>query len=1258
MKNFTPEETHFTQRSKSPFRNLELFFLAVFCLLSSSFCFSQPYWNEWINFSQKYYKIPVAQNGIYRLDSLTLSSAGVPLSSFDPRNIQLFFRGQEQYIYIAGESDGVLNSSDYIEFYGQKNDGSLDSILYKGDLYDKPVHQPNPYYSLFNDTSAYFLTWNNFTVNKRIILSPDTSFSSFPDTANYFMKEVIIENHTEYYYGRSTSTNISFPEFHEVEGWSGIAFGHSGGNIPTLYTATFNTSNLYSSGQNVQVKLAVMGASDATNSAADHDLQITYKDVSGSYVFMDRTVFDGYRLFDSSYVLPASAFGASTDIVVSAQTGNFSTSRNTVPYIVMKFPHTPNLENKSYYEMYVPDNASQSKSFYTFTNFNGSNTNNGYVYDLTNHLRIPMTKSGNDYKVLIPNAISSTEKFCIVKSENQFLQVTSIKPVRGTGFFTNYSTLGADSAFIIITHKSLRGTPGADEYADYRANTLPGGGGGHNVLVADIDELYDQFGYGIPKHPFSIRHFAEYCLDSFPTPPQNLFLIGKSVQTNLGRNQYADPTGEIYTNSLVPSIAYPTCDNMLVAVLNGNLIAPAIPIGRLAAKNISDITTYLKKVKEYEHPYPNPDEWMKHVIHMGGGGNEAQQTQFSNYLHGYENTIENVCMGAFVHHFSKNSSAPTQISYTDSIRGLINKGVSLLTFFGHSSSTVFEFNILLPDEYDNKDGKYPFFTAAGCTAGDIHQPVAAGISSSEQYVLSDKGMIGFLASSGPGTAWELNQYLSNLYKDIGYDLYGQSIGKCIQATIKSVEGDGTSIYMNAACLEMTLHSDPSIVIHANKLPDYAINNSSVFFNPSYVSTDLDSFDINIIITNIGSACKNDSVQVEIKRTFIDGTSITHFDTIPPVYFKDTLTVRLPVDPIKGPGLNKFEVRVDYPNDVPELEDVLNNNILAPYEVPLLIYSGDIIPVYPYKYAIVPSDTIMLKAYTANPFASRARYIFEVDTTDLFNSPQKRIQRVTQAGAVVNAPYDAWLNLSSPSPLILTDSTVYFWHVRRDTSDTLNFRWRESSFQYIPDKRGWGQSHFFQFLKGDKFSYIDTNRVPRYFDLDFQNRSLRVTTLTYHAFTPPTLCYNFYIDGIKAYGLSCSIMSLTPPYSSHVIIIIMDPVTGVPWYNTGGMYGSYYPANYQFEFPTSTPSQQETLRQFLQNTIPCGHKVILCTDNYHNLGDILGGNGPNTNLGLVQAFQSIGSTQFPNIQNDLPYTPTKSFSYRKIRTNQFGKKPIC
>src|ERR1051325_1598082 len=141
-------------------KHLQFFFFTFFL---SGLCFAQTndvYWNEWINYNRTYYKISIAANGIYRLDYSKLNSVNFPFGQVDPRYIKLFYRGQEQYIYIKGEADGSFDVVDYIEFYGKKNDGSLDSVLYKGILYDQLVQQPNPYYSLFSDTSAYFLTWD------------------------------------------------------------------------------------------------------------------------------------------------------------------------------------------------------------------------------------------------------------------------------------------------------------------------------------------------------------------------------------------------------------------------------------------------------------------------------------------------------------------------------------------------------------------------------------------------------------------------------------------------------------------------------------------------------------------------------------------------------------------------------------------------------------------------------------------------------------------------------------------------------------------------------------------------------------------------------------------------------------------------------------------------------------------------------------------------------------------------------------------
>ena len=111
-------------------------YIAAFLLLSCSFVNAQMwngidslYGNEWINFEQTYYKIPIAEDKMYRIPYQSLSNWGIPLEEASGQRFQLFYLGEEIPIYVS--TNGTLASDDYIEFYGQKNRAELDSYLFK-----------------------------------------------------------------------------------------------------------------------------------------------------------------------------------------------------------------------------------------------------------------------------------------------------------------------------------------------------------------------------------------------------------------------------------------------------------------------------------------------------------------------------------------------------------------------------------------------------------------------------------------------------------------------------------------------------------------------------------------------------------------------------------------------------------------------------------------------------------------------------------------------------------------------------------------------------------------------------------------------------------------------------------------------------------------------------------------------------------------------------------------------------------------------
>ncbi|MEO6882573.1 MAG: C25 family cysteine peptidase [Bacteroidia bacterium] len=1172
---------------------IKKFLLTFFLLISATGLFAQTFGNEWINYSQKYYKIKISSDGVYRVDSTTLANAGIPLNTIHPKNFQIFAKGIEQYIYCS-DAGSVFKNGDYLEFYAQHNDGTFDSLAYSNIPY-----LPNPYYSLFNDTATYFLTWNSSLTNKRMSVQTDTAFSLYTPS-NYFFKESVYDNPVVYYSGQTYDLGTDAatdPHYTTSEGWfdNEIDLGTSG-------TQSLDLSYPFISGPAAAAKEVLFGESQSSAfTSADHHIQIQFHTNSGSTLMLEDTTFYGYAQNQYSFSILASNLGSNANFMLtSVSDPGFVSNRLAIGYVYVKYSHLPDMEGKSSFSFIVP-NTLQAKSYLNFGDFSASSI--PILYDLTNHSRIAVIQNGSNYQTLIIN--SGGEKKCFLTSDNQIQKINFLKPVNSNGNFTNFSTITADSAYIIVSHPSLYSA--VSNYVSYRS--FDPNGGHFNVVYADVNELYDQFAYGIDKDPLSIRNFCNYAINKWPGKPKYLFLIGKGIHSALFRQDTSS-----YNHTLVPSFGNPSSDILFTSGLNGTFLQPAIPTGRLAANVASDVTAYLNKVKQFETA--PAALWKKQILHFGGGSSAGEQALYASYLNNYKNIIQGTFFGGYVHTFLKTTSAPIQITISDSVKSLINNGVSIMTFFGHASGGNFDQNLDVPSAYNNT-GKYPMLIANSCFAGDIFQPLGQSYSStSESFVLiPQKGTIGFLANVELGVSYALDDYSNQLYKNITYQNYGGSIGNDIQKTITAIQGTGIDPYISFTCSEMTLHGDPAIVVNSPALPDYAVSDSSLYFSPQNITTQIDSFQVHVVISNNGKAI-NTPVTVNVNRIFPDNSTQLYTRILPNIYYQDTLSITMPVNKIKGAGLNKFEVMVDPANLINEItksnNSIGNGNINNP-AVPTLITSGDIIPIYPYQFAIIPNDTATLKASTGNPFAPVRKYIFQIDTTDTYNSPFARAQVITSAGGVVNAYQKSWsFNLVSPTPnkstkLLFQDSTVYYWRVKRDTSDTKDYPWQESSFQFITGKRGWEQAHYFQF-KNDGYNYIKYNRPMRRFDFTPTGKTLECDN---YGQIPPN--YNLtQLYGVE-YKLDLSLADyggcgVTP----GIMIAVIDPVSLIPWGthyidnttspatdnnpthsfgNVNNLGACRARVEYYFEFQQSDPIQMKSLATMLADSVPNGYYIL-------------------------------------------------------------------
>ncbi|MEO6302879.1 MAG: hypothetical protein ABIP51_06885, partial [Bacteroidia bacterium] len=427
-------------------------------------------------------------------------------------------------------------------------------------------------------------------------------------------------------------------------------------------------------------------------------------------------------------------------------------------------------------------------------------------------------------------------------------------------------------------------------------------------------------------------------------------------------------------------------------------------------------------------------------------------------------------------------------------------------------------------------------------------------------------------------------------------------------------------------LDMTLHGDPSLKISVGALPDYQLKNSDVAFNLKKYS---DSLGINIHTKNLGKAV-GDSIFVKVERYFPNGDSSIIFKRIKAPLFKDSLVFFTQIDFNRGIGLNKFKIKVDEFNEVGESIET-NNTTLG--TVDLFIPGGDIIPVYPYKYAIVPkTNTITLKASTTDPFAPNATYRFQLDTNDTFLNPIQTTL-ITSSGGVIE-----W-NVNLP----FADSTVYFWRVSRDsTMPTTPFIWRESSFQTINTKRGWSQAHFHQF-KNDQYQFVNYKKPIRKFVFENTKQSISCRNGIYPNIFPTNI--NFFFNNITLSSWGCApdgwnfavfdsisgqpegVVSINPPFAGtgqyNNLVCVDNQVLHVY---------SFGPFDYSCNPPCAIPGWKTDVENFLN---------IVSQNNYvlaYTMGQIKPGYSQITtyNNSLYNAFESFGAVTIRTTPDTVPY----------------------
>ncbi|HEX5112361.1 MAG TPA: C25 family cysteine peptidase, partial [Saprospiraceae bacterium] len=1023
-----------------------LFILSVF--LISSPVFSQMVvgpdtlvGNEWIQYGRPYYKFSLTEDGVYRITGEALQNAGINLATVNGSSIRMYALGKQVPVFLS--TNGQFTTSDFIEFYGHKNRSELDRFLFRRPESD----MLNPEVSMYTDKSSYYLSFDGEGTPVRVSLLTN-DVTNPPAASGYFnYPEQLLysSNHFDPYVTVDGEA-VSYSSFMHAEGFSKGSEPNTAINISAIDRAASGPD-------------AVLHIRMATTNNGAHSFPILWNEQP--VVTIHRS---NIQIVDTILIFPLNQLQDNNVLRINS---DVSVSRFTLVSVTLTYLRSAASVLSGETSLLLPPHP--QGQYFVFENFtHGSAAPILYTSDGSQRMTTDFNGQ-NQVHFLWPTVQTETE-LRLVNPETEIHFITALEQKE----FSNWA--GDNTQYIIITHPDLMEPGTASEYVQYRSSVE---GGAYLANAYSILDIYDQFGYGVEKHPQSIRNFVEFVHRHWPAAKM-IFIVGRGIEYD--RSRFENGTWE--SSFFVPTFGKPGSDQLLTATL-WDLI-PRYPLGRLAVTDAATIHTYLNKVKEHDATVNEGDqtiedkEWIKHVIHISGGMEASEQEEFKSVMSALGQQLAATDFGAEIFSFAKTSSDFIGESQSRQIEKLLHEGSSIINYLGHSSTSTFEFNIQDPTQWENK-GHYPIFSGMGCSAGAIFSP---SLSLSDRYVLiPDEGAIAFISGSGSQFASSLITWAEPWYQYFGAINYGTTLGLSVLHGLRIVGEqvdptyNGTN-YFRYLLEQQTLQGDPAIKINPLPGPDYVVDRNSVVIAPALLNTRQDSFNLQFSIANIGrNLHQYVTYTVTLQSSGNNKIELIHGTQLVD-QFKDSVSLRLPLLIDKKPGVYRLLISLDDENLVHELPapDAESNNKLLDNlgveGISLVIVDNLMAAAYPPNYAIVNQSPVELVATGSNAFIEPSNVIVEIDTNGLFNSPYLIHKEFPGTGGTLKYSFDN----------SLIPGQEYFWRISTDSiSPEQGYLWSKRSFTYLPDKsHGWSQSHFHQFTD-DRLYQITADSAAHHFD---------------------------------------------------------------------------------------------------------------------------------------------------------------------------------
>jgi len=941
--------------------------------------------NYWYNPKLTWVKLFLKNEGVYKVTYAELfDKYPTEIQNIDINKLRLFNDGNELPLEIFDDGDGIFNHNDYFRFIGGPP-------------------SPSPYCTLniYSTTNVYWLSTNDATDGLRY-----ASIDGYQDGWNNTFQQSLATLHYE---KDSIYEHLGLAPDGKRDYWFWGRVSGINGQQTEVFAAPFPALPEYfsdSSFFNLRVNLHGI---TAPNPNPDHRAKIYLtSQVIDSIDWDGQTQVTFSKRLDNRVIgiFPENNLQVTTDgslvrnLVYPDQSLSDDIRVNWFEFDYWR----ENRVNGTYYHF------KSSPQMFGKTRFS---IWNWYADDLEvlipkrNEVLKNCNITQNIYKevLFVDSASTHTDYYCT--SLSNFLTIDSSEVDAPSDLRNPDQKVD----YLIITHKDFLSV--AEKLKNFRELNFPDTTiGVPNIQVVKIDDIYDEFSYGLLS-PFAIRDYLKYAFENYAGKPVSYVVLIGDLNSDY---RYIQPNGR---KNFIPSMPYHSLtyglaasDNMFTAIL-GDDVVPDISIGRLSCETLEEANILFDKIKNY--PSDAGKIWKQNTLLVSSGQNYDDEIFFG--FNEQSNNLEKNFIkpnGFSTKKIFRYPKGEDQIPFQGDgpdIRKAIDSGSVIMNYYGHGGGYQWDLVFLNDDIYMlNNGGRLPFISSVTCYTAHFDNQNVFG----EQFVkVPGKGAIGFWGSSGL-TIFDAGVWLNNRFFTEVFQNRNQIVGKAIQFAKNANYNSGT--FADEIALATYL-GDPALELALPKFQDYAVSEKNIAIDKKFPLIGK-TVAVSAKFDNLGRGESNDSVLVQLLLDGPEGQILINEKHIPVFALADSVTFNWTPEVA---GTNQLVIKINSDKHIFE-NDYSDNTCTKSFFVYKTNEPNIVSP--PNGFVSNTSKIEFLIADIGEFIDKHLLYEVQIDTSLSFVTPLQSLKNLV--------PENGYLRVNSTN----LDSGFYFWRTRsREGNDS-------------------------------------------------------------------------------------------------------------------------------------------------------------------------------------------------------------------------------